>query len=542
MTHTAHLDTFASDRLPPPAQWPDLIYELPELQFPDRLNCAAQLLDRAVEQRGWGSRTAILSPRGDMSYAQLLEAANRIARVLVEDFGLVPGNRVLLRGGNSPLLAACWIAVQKTGAIAVTTMPLLRAKELTDVIGKAQISHALCDRSLDGELAAVAANCSSLRHIVHFHGEGEVDGLEARMRSKAPHFVNADTAAADIALIAFTSGTTGQPKGAMHSHRDVMAICACFPRSMLQPADGEIFCGSPSIAFTFGLGGLLLFPLSCGGTTVLAEKLTPEGLLEVIARHRATICFSGPTFYRMMSASAAQFDIASLHKCVSAGESLPTATRRMWQEATGIRIIDGIGSTEMLHIFISAAGDDIREGATGRVVPGYRATLFDDDGKAVAPGEIGRLAVKGPTGCRYLDDVRQTAYVQEGWNFTGDAYVMDADGYFFYQARTDDLIISAGYNISGPEVEDVLLAHAAVAECGVIGVPDEGRGQVVKACIVLRPGFAAGPELAAELQDFVKRRIAPYKYPRRIEFCAALPRTETGKLQRFRLRETGGKT
>jgi 2-aminobenzoate-CoA ligase len=537
MTYTAHVDTFARDNLPPRDQWPELIFELPELQFPERLNCAGELLDRAVDQRGWGDRVAIYSPRGDWTFRQLQASANRIAQVLCEDMGLVPGNRVLLRGGNSPLLAACWLAVQKAGGIAVTTMPLLRAKELTDVIGKAQISHAFCDLSLGGELAIAAASCPTLRQIVYFHGEDGNDDLEARMRDKAPNFKNADTAAEDIALIAFTSGTTGLPKGALHSHRDVMAICACFPRSTLQPREKEIFCGSPSFAFTFGLGGLLLFPLSCGGSVVLAEKLTPEALLEAIAKYRATICFSGPTFYRMMSASVANFDITSLRKCVSAGESLPAATRCLWQDLTGIRIIDGIGSTELLHIFISAAGDDIREGATGRAVPGYRAALFDAEGKPVASGKIGRLAVKGPTGCRYLDDARQAVYVQNGWNFTGDAYMMDADGYFFYQARTDDLIISAGYNIAGPEVEDVLLAHPAVAECGVVGVPDEGRGQVVKACVVVRPGFVAGPGLAVELQDFVKRNIAPYKYPRQIEFRDSLPRTETGKLQRFKLRE-----
>jgi 2-aminobenzoate-CoA ligase len=541
MSPTAHIDTFARDRLPPPEQWPEFIFELPELNFPTRLNCAAELIDRAVLERGWGERPAVFSPRGDLTYRRLREAANRIARVLVEDFDLVPGNRVLLRGGNSPMLAACWLAVQKAGAIAVTTMPLLRAKELTDVIGKAAISHALCDRSLGDELAQAAGNCPSLRHIIHFHGNADADGLEARMATKPAEFANIDTAADDIALIGFTSGTTGQPKGAMHSHRDVMAICTCFPASTLQPGENEVFCGSPSIAFTFGLGGLLLFPLHCGGATVLAENLTPEELLEIISRYRASICFSGPTFYRMMSSSVADFDIGSLRKCVSAGESLPTATRRMWQEKTGLRIIDGIGSTEMLHIFISAAGDDIREGATGRAVPGYRAALFNERNEPVAPGEIGRLAVKGPTGCRYLDDARQADYVKNGWNFTGDAYVMDDDGYFYYQSRTDDLIISAGYNISGPEVEDVLLSHPAVAECGVVGTPDEGRGQVVKACIVLRPGYAGDDRLVTELQDFVKSKIAPYKYPRQIEFRSSLPRTETGKLQRFKLRSAAEK-
>ncbi len=540
MTYSAHQDSFARDNLPPRELWPEFLFELPELQFGERLNIATELLDNAVAVRGWGERPAFRSARGDMTYRQLLDAANRIAAVLVEDCAVLPGSRVLLRGGNSPLLAACWFAAHKVGAIVVATMPLLRAKELTDIVIKAEVSLALCDASLDAELRAIAPACPSLRQILTFHDRGDADGLELRMAGKAAMYTNVEAAADDIALIAFTSGTTGAPKGAMHTHRDVMATCASFPRSILRPKAADVFCGAPPFAFTYGLGGLLLFPLSSGGCAVLLENPTPEALLGTIEKYRATICFTGPTFYRMMLPAVGKFDLASLRQCVSAGEALPVATRRSWREATGIDIIDGIGSTELLHIFISAAGSDIREGATGKVVPGYRAAVFDEQGNPLPPGTIGRLAVKGPTGCRYLADSRQTQYVQNGWNITGDAYLMDADGYFFYQARTDDMIISAGYNISGPEVEEALAKHPTVAECAVVGVADEDRGQIVKACIVCRPGFNPDQQLVVELQDFVKRSIAPYKYPRLIEFRETLPRTETGKLQRFKLREESG--
>jgi 2-aminobenzoate-CoA ligase len=536
VSQSAHLDSFARDRLPPREWWPELLFELPELQFPERLNCASELLDKAVAERGWGARPAIRSARGDLTYSQLLEAANRIAAVLAEDAGLLPGNRVLLRGANSPLLAACWLAVQKTGAIAVTTMPLLRSRELADIVDRAGISLALCEAALAAELREIVPACPSLRRIFTFHGGDDDDGLEARMSGKSPAFANVDTAAEDIALIAFTSGTTGQPKGAMHTHRDVMAVCACFPRSILRPRGDDIFCGTPPLAFTFGLGGLLLFPLHAGASVVLLDQPSPAALLGAIERQRATLCFSGPTSYRMMTPLAADFDLGSLRQCVSAGEALPVATRRAWRDVTGIDLIDGIGSTEMLHIFIAAAGAEIREGATGKVVPGYRAAVFDDQGRPLPPGRIGRLGVKGPTGCRYLADPRQREYVHNGWNMTGDAYLMDADGYFFYQSRTDDMIISAGYNISAAEVEDALLGHPAVAECAVVGVADEARGQIVKACVVTRAGVHADASLAAALQDFVKGAIAPYKYPRSIEFRAALPRTESGKLQRFKLR------
>ena len=536
MPDTAHLDTFARDRLPPREEWPQLLFELPELRYPARMNCGAELLDKAV-LAGAGGRIAIRSPRATWTYADLLENANRVAWVLTEDLGLVPGNRVLLRGANTPMMAACWFAVVKAGGIAVTTMPLLRAKELSDIVTKAQISHALCDRALAAELETAQPSCPSLGHILHFH---EAAGLEARMRSKPEDFRNADTSTEDICLIAFTSGTTGQPKGTMHFHRDVMAICDCFPRSTLKPDAEDIFCGTPPLGFTFGLGGLLLFPLRFGASTVLVESPTPEAVLRTIEEHRATILFTAPTVYRMMAAQVHAHDLHSLKTCVSAGEMLPAATRRLWQDATGIRIIDGIGSTEMLHIFISAAGDDIRPGATGKPIPGYRAAVLDEAGRPLPPGRMGRLAVQGPTGCRYLDDERQKSYVVNGWNVTGDAYVMDDEGYYWYQARLDELIISAGHNICGAEVEEALLAHPRVAECGVVGMADEARGRIVKAFVVLRPDDEPSQDLVRELQEWVKNRIAPYKYPRAIEFVSALPRTETGKLQRFRLGQTQG--
>jgi 2-aminobenzoate-CoA ligase len=537
---TAHLDTFARDRLPPAELQPEFLFELPHLHYPERINCAAELLDRAVSEHGWGERIAIYSAAGNFSYRELLAAANRIARVLVEDMGLIPGNRVLLRSANNPMLAACWFAVIKAGGIVVTTMPLLRAKELTDVIVKARISHALCDARLAEELEIARGACPTLTSLSYYNGDAGVPGLdrlEPRMAAKPASFDNIDTARDDICLIAFTSGTTGKPKGTMHFHRDVMAICDCFPRSTLKLEGDDIVCGTPPLAFTFGLGGMLLFPLRLGGSAVLVERLTPDLLLRTVQDCKVTVLFTAPTFYRMMAGQAGQFDISSLRKCVSAGEALPVATRKLWQEATGICIIDGIGATEMLHIFISHTEDDVRPGATGRPIPGYRACILDNQGKPLPAGSVGRLAVKGPTGCRYLDDPRQEAYVSDGWNLTGDAYLMDADGYFFYQSRTDDMIVSAGYNIGGPEVEDCLLAHPAVAECGVVGVPDAERGQVVKAFVALKAGHNPDAAMAKALQEHVKNHLAPYKYPRLIEFRSAMPRTETGKLQRFRLRD-----
>jgi len=535
MNPSGLIDSFARDNLPPVAQWPEFLFERPELQFAPRLNCAAELLDRAVA-RGWGERNCVLGDGVHWTYAQLLAQANRIARVLVEEMGLVSGNRVLLRGTNSPMLAACWFGVVKAGGIAVGTMPLLRARELTAIVHKAQISHALCDARLADELDAARVDCPTLAQVMHFH-DATPAGLEARAAAKPDTFDAADSALDDVCLIAFTSGTTGQPKGTMHFHRDVMAACACWPPHVLRAGPEDRFVGSPPLAFTFGLGGLLLFPLSIGASTVLLEKATPDVLLDAIARWRATVCFTAPTSYRAMASQVAAHDLSSLRKCVSAGEALPAATRTLWKQAAGIEMIDGIGSTELLHIFISATEDQARGGATGVPVPGYRACLLDDQGHEVPRGAVGRLAVKGPTGCRYLADERQTHYVQDGWNLTGDAYRMGDDGQYEYQARTDDMIISGGYNIAGPEVEAALLLHPAVAECAVVGASDEQRGMIVKAFVVLKPGHGGDDALAKALQDFVKQTIAPYKYPRAIEFRSDLPRTETGKVQRFRLRQ-----
>jgi 2-aminobenzoate-CoA ligase len=534
-------DTFARDRLPPPERMPTLLFGLPDLQrLPARLNCAAALLDRWVSQ-GQGDRVCVLGTAPDgtpirWTYANLQREANRIARVLVEDLGVVPGNRVLLRGANSPMLAACWFGAIKAGAIAVGTMPLLRARELTTIVDKAQITHALCDARLAEELTLALPQCPTLQHVLHFNR----GALEEAALLKPAEFQNADTAADDTCVIAFTSGTTGQPKAAMHYHRDVMAAALCWPPHVLRAVPDDIVIGSPPLAFTFGLGGLLVFPLSIGAATVLIEKATPDAMPAAITKHRATICYTSPTAYRAMAGNLAGHDLSSLRKCVSAGEALPAATRQLWQDTTGIRIIDGIGSTEMFHIFISATEEQARGGATGYVVPGYEAQVVDDAGQALPAGRVGRLAVRGPTGCKYLDDERQTNYVQDGWNLTGDAYLVDpADGQFVYQARTDDMIISGGYNIAGPEVESALLLHPAVAECGVVGVADAERGQVVKAYVVLKPGHAGDDAMVKTLQDFVKQTVAPYKYPRAVEFRATLPRTETGKLQRFRLRQEG---
>jgi 2-aminobenzoate-CoA ligase len=539
---SAHIDSFARDNLPPREQWPEFIFQLPELQYPARMNCATVLLDDMV-RAGHGNRIALRAPDGTCTYAQLQAQANRMANLLVRQMGLKPGNRVLLRGPNNPMMAASWLAVFKAGGICVGTMPLLRAKELTEIINKAQITHALCDKRLEAELKLTLPSCNSLKSIKYWYD----DATDALIGKQSEIFQNVDTAADDVALIAFTSGTTGKPKGTMHFHRDVVAMCDCFPRSCLKPAQEDIFIGSPPLAFTFGLGGLLCFPLRFGASAALVEKLTPETLLQSIAGFKATILFTAPTMYRALAGVWGQFgnnhDLSSLKKCVSAGEALPDATRQLFKRASGIEIIDGIGATEMIHIFISHAPEHAKRGATGQAIPGYTAAVLDENGERCAPGQIGRLAVKGPTGCRYLADERQKDYVpggrMRGWNLTGDAYVMDMDGYYLYQARTDDMIISAGYNIAGPEVEGALLGHPAVAECGVVGQPDEERGMVVKAFVVLKPEIKPDDEMKKNLQEHVKRNIAPYKYPREIEFVAALPRTETGKLQRFKLRKEG---
>ncbi|HYL87849.1 MAG TPA: AMP-binding protein [Burkholderiales bacterium] len=539
MTYTAHIDTFARDNLPPRSQWPEFLFDLPELKYPARMNCATELLDKPVT-RGHGHRVALRSSEGECTYTQLFTQANRLANVLVREMGLKPGNRVLLRGPNNPMMAACWFAVMKAGGVCVATMPLLRAKELTDIITKAEITHALCDKRLQEELDLALPNCPTLTTIRYWYDDAP-DSLDNLALRQPLTFGNVPTASDDVALIAFTSGTTGKPKGTVHFHRDVIAQCDCFPRSIMKLHKDEVVCGTPPVAFTFGLGGMLCFPLRFGASTVLVEKLTPQTLLETIQRFNATTCFTSPIMYRQMAALVRRSDIKSLRTCVSAGEALPDPTRQAFKEATGIEIIDGIGSTEMMHIFISHTPQKVRRGATGYAIPGYRATVLDDDGRPCKPGVVGRLAVKGPTGCRYLADERQKNYAQRGWNLTGDAYLMDEDGYFFYQARTDDMIISAGYNIAGPEVETALLAHPAVAECGVVGWPDEERGTIVKAFVVLKPGNASGEGTVRQLQEHVKKVIAPYKYPRQIEFIDTLPRTETGKVQRFKLRNPQGK-
>ena len=539
MSYTAHTDTFARDNLPPRALWPEFRFDLPELKYPARMNCATELLDKPVT-RGHGHRVALRSPDGECTYTQLFTQANRLANVLVREMGVKPGNRVLLRGPNNPMMAACWFAVMKAGGVCVATMPLLRAKELTEIIQKAEISHALCDKRLQEELELALPLCSSLKQTKYWY-DGGPDSLDELSLRQPLTFGNVATAADDVALIAFTSGTTGKPKGTMHFHRDVIAMCDCFPRSIMKMGKDDIVCGTPPIAFTFGLGGMLCFPMRFGASTVLVEKHTPDTLLETVARFKATTCFTSPIMYRQMAALAGQAELRSLKTCVSAGEALPDATRQLFKDATGMEIIDGIGSTEMIHIFISHTPQRVRRGATGYAIPGYQATVLDEEGRPCKPGVVGRLAVKGPTGCRYLADERQRNYVENGWNVTGDAYLRDEDGYFFYQARTDDMIISAGYNIAGPEVESALLGHEAVAECGVVAWPDEARGTIVKAFVVLKPGNEKSEDMKKALQEHVKRVIAPYKYPRAVEFVETLPRTETGKLQRFKLKTMEGK-
>jgi len=544
MERSAHLDNYARDHLPPADEWPEFLLDSPDVAYPARMNCAVELVD-AMVARGHGERVALRWRRdgaaATLTYAGLQALTNRIARVLVEDMGLVPGNRVLLRGPNNPMMAAAWLAAIKAGLVTVPTMPLLRAKELKQIIAKARVSAMLCDAQLRTEAqycmqAGHEHFCPELRQIMLFNDPAP-DALDSLAAAKPDDFAACDTAADDVCLIAFTSGTTGLPKGCMHFHRDVLAMCDLFPRHVIKPGPDDIFCGTPPLAFTFGLGGLLCFPLRVGASAVLAEKLTPDSLLELIQDFRATIVFTAPTFYRQMAALAGKYDIGSLQKSVSAGEALPDATRQLWKQATGIEMIDGIGGTEMIHVFVSSPPEEVRPGAIGKVVPGYVACVVDENMQPVPNGTPGRLAIKGPTGCRYLADERQRRFVQQGWNLPGDTFVQDDDGYFFYQARNDDMIVSAGYNIAGPEVEDALLRHEAVAECGVVGAPDDERGQLVKAFVVLKPGFDASPELAAALQAFVKASIAPYKYPRAVVFVDALPRTETGKLQRFALRK-----
>jgi 2-aminobenzoate-CoA ligase len=516
---SAHVDTFCRDHLPPAETWPELTFELPELQYPDHLNCATALLDEVAARHG-GHRPCLHQPgQPTWSYDELMTAANRIAHVLVEDLGIVPGNRVLLRGPNNQWLSAAWFGVLKAGAVLVTTMPLLRTGELQTIHEIAHLDAALVDHRFLGAVEPLGVPTLAL---------GD-DAWTERLAAKPASFDDVLTSSDDVCMLAFTSGTTGRPKATMHFHRDVMSICETFSRRVLQPSADDVFTGTPPYAFTFGLGGVLLFPLHAGASTLLLEKATPVELADLIDEHGVTVCFTAPTAYKALLAAGRT--VPSLHKAVSAGEHLPKATWEAFRAATGVEIIDGIGATEMLHIFISASGDDIRPGSTGKAVPGYAATIVDDAGNELPAGESGHLAVRGPTGCRYLDDARQKAFVQHGWNLTGDTFVRDEDGYFWYQARSDDMIISSGYNIAAPEVEEALLRHPLVAECAVVGVPDEARGHIVKAYVV-----SAGSVTAGELQDFVKAEIAPYKYPRAIEFVTELPKTATGKLQRFRLR------
>ena len=550
MKPSAHLDTFARDHLPPPSRWPEFVFSADATSYPELLNCASELLDDHVE-RGFGDARAV----GTMidgkpvfaSYLQLQAQANRIANVMTGPLGMVPGNRLLIRSPNHPMFAAIWLAAMKAGLVVVPTMPLLRARELQQVLRKSQATVAFCDAALCSEIELCLDPDSpyfsaSLKRVVLFRSTTN-GSLEQLIENASEEFDAVATRADDVCMLAFTSGTTGEPKAAAHFHRDVLAMCDTFSRHVLKPEASDLFIGTPPIAFTFGLGGQLCFPLRVGAAVLLVERLTPEILLDTIKTSNATIVFTAPTFYRQMSAilkargsSAASSLLTSLKKSVSAGEALPDATRVLWRDATGIEMIDGIGSTEMMHIFISSAGTEVRKGAIGKVVPGYIAMVVDDEMRPVAPHTIGKLAVRGPTGCRYLDDPRQASYVKNGWNLPGDAFTMDDDGYFFYQARTDDMIVSAGYNIAGPEVEAILMTHDAVADCGVVGVADAERGMIVKAFVILRPHAAPGDALVKVLQDFVKAQIAPYKYPRSIEFCKELPRTETGKLQRFKLR------
>jgi 2-aminobenzoate-CoA ligase len=531
LSPSAHADTFCRDHLPPRDQWPELAFSLPELRYPDRLNCAEALLDAAVARFGADPPCLLTGTGQAWTYGDLLRRANQAAQVFTSDFGLVPGNRVLLRGPNNPWLVAAWFGVLKAGGVVVTTMPLLRPGEISVLASLTRPSLAVCDHRFTADLAQAVPGLPAVSY-----GGGD-DDLASRCAAKDGSFRAVATAADDVALLAPTSGTTGKPKATMHFHRDVLAIDDTFGRHVLAAGPGDVFAGTPPVAFTFGLGGLVVFPLRAGASVLLLERASPGELADAIAAHGVTALFTAPTMYRALLAAGQAGALTGLRRCVSAGEHLPAAVWEDFRRETGVRIIDGLGSTELLHIFIAAAGDAIRPGSTGVAVPGYEAAVLGDDGKPVPDGTAGHLAVKGPTGCRYLSDERQRRYVTDGWNLTGDTYVRDGDGYYWYQARTDDMIITAGYNIAGPEVEQALLSHPDVLEAGVVGAPDPERGTIVKAYVVLRDGAAASPAKAAELQDFTKQVIAPYKYPRAVEFTGALPRTGTGKLQRYRLRE-----
>jgi 2-aminobenzoate-CoA ligase len=524
-------DSFVRDRLPPPELLPEFRFDLPELQYPERLNAAAELL-----KGGAPDALSVVNDHGRWTYAELDDFSGRIARLLVEEHGLIPGNRVLLRGPNGYTIFAAWLGVLKAGGVVVATMPLLRPGEIATVIERAQISHAIVDSRFIGDFRQAVEQTHSVRHIVKYDGDYGHGELETRTASLDP-LPPADTGRDDPCLIAFTSGTTGEPKGCVQFHRDLLAPCDTFARHLTGPKPGDVFLTSAPMAFTFGLGITPIFPLRFGAASATIEQASPPALLEAIANFGVTHLGTAPTAYKAMLPYKDELNSAleTLRNCISAGEHLPEATWRAWKERTGIAITDGIGSTEMMHIFVSAAGDDVRAGATGKAVPGYTATVLDAEGKPLDEG-VGRLAIKGPTGCRYLDDPRQRDYVVNGWNVTGDTYRKDADGYYWYLARSDDMIVSSGYNIGAPEVENALLAHPAVAECAVIGVPCPERGQKVKAFVVLADFAEPSDELAEKLQGFVKEQIAPYKYPREIEFLEALPKTATGKLRRSELR------
>ena len=536
---SAHVDTFARDNLPPFDQWPDILLDRDEFQYPERLNAGVQLTDCMVE-RGFGDHVALIGNGRRRTYKELSDWSNRLAHALVENFDVKPGNRVLIRSGNNPALVAAWLAASKAGAVVVNTMPLLRARELGKIVDKAEIKLGLCDSRIADELVACAKDSRFLKQVVAFDGTSNHDAeLDRIALDKPVKFDAVDTGRDDVALLGFTSGTTGEPKGTMHFHRDLLIIADGYAREVLQVTPGDIFVGSPPLAFTFGLGGLAIFPLRFGATATLLEDASPANIIKIIETYKATICFTAPTAYRAMIAAMDQgADLSTLRLAVSAGETLPAPVFEEWTRKTGKPILDGIGSTEMLHIFITNRVSDAVPGATGRPVTGYEAMIVDSDMRELLRGAAGRLAVRGPTGCRYLADKRQNEYVRDGWNLTGDTFVQDTDGRFHFVARADDMIISGGYNIAGPEVEAALLSHADVAECAVVGSPDIQRGQIVTAYIVLRAGIVGDTDCVKRLQDHVKAVIAPYKYPRAIKFIDALPKTQTGKLQRFKLRES----
>jgi len=537
---SAHVDTFARDNLPPPELWPDLL--LDGFDYPERLNAAVELTDRIVEA-GHGDRVALIGNGRRRTYKELADWTNRIAHALVEDCGVVPGNRVLIRSANNPAMVAAWLAATKAGAVVVNTMPMLRAGELAKIVDKAEVGLALCDTRLMDELVACAKSSRFLKKVIGFDGTANHDAeLDRVALSKPVRFDAVPTGRDDVALLGFTSGTTGVPKATMHFHRDLLIIADGYAREVLAVTPEDVFVGSPPLAFTFGLGGLAVFPLRFGATATLLEAASPKNMIDIIETYRATVCFTAPTAYRVMLAAMDEgADLSSLRAAVSAGETLPGPVYEDWMARTGKPMLDGIGATEMLHIFISNRLSDARPACTGRPVTGYEARVVDDAMAEVPRGTVGRLAVRGPTGCRYLADDRQRDYVREGWNLTGDSFWQDADGYFHFAARSDDMIISGGHNIAGPEVEAALLTHDAVAECAVIGVPDPERGAIVQAHVVLAAGATAGPETAELLQAHVKATIAPYKYPRSVVFIEALPKTATGKIQRFALRDAADK-